>query len=70
MNTDARRDTPAPTKLASVRWLELAELADENARHSAFADYRSRRAENTLRRQDAELANFGAYVVNLRVWMD
>ena len=29
---------------------------------SSFADYRSRRAQNTLRPQDAELANFGAHI--------
>lgn len=40
---------------------EFAQAANEAAAQSAFADYRSRRAANTLRRQDAELANFGAY---------
>lgn len=62
MDTNDRRDASDSTKLTAVRRLELAELADETARQSAFADYRSRRAENTLRRQDAELANFGAYI--------
>ncbi len=42
--------------------LDFAEQGNEAARLSAFADYRSRRAQNTLRRQDAELANFGVYV--------
>jgi integrase len=59
---DERREAPDQVQLASVRRLELAALADETARQGAFADYRSRRAENTLRRQDAELANFAAYI--------
>ena len=51
--------------------INTAELAERSsfaqeavaaARQSAFADYRSRRAKNTLRRQDVELANFGGYV--------
>lgn len=40
----------------------FAEAANEAAANGAFADYRSRRAQNTLRRQDAELTNFGAYL--------
>ena len=42
--------------------LAFAQAANEAAAQSAFADYRSRRAHNTLRRQDAELAGFGAYI--------
>ncbi len=42
--------------------LSFAQEADASARQSTFADYRSRRAQNTLRRQDAELENFGVYV--------
>jgi integrase/recombinase XerC len=42
--------------------LNFAQQANEAARLSAFANYRSRRAQNTLRRQEVELANFGAYV--------
>ena len=41
---------------------EFAEAANQAARKSTFADYRSRRAQNTLRRQEAELTNFGAYI--------
>ena len=54
--------------------LNFAREANAAARKSAFADYRSRRAQNTLRRQDAELANFGVYVgaddlaVNPHAW--
>jgi len=54
--------------------LNFAEEANKAARQSAFADYRSRRAQNTLRRQDSELANFGEYVCaddlgsNPRAW--
>jgi integrase len=42
--------------------LSFAEEANEAAQKSAFADYRSRRARNTLRRQDVELSNFGEYL--------
>ncbi len=42
--------------------LSFALQANDAARLSAFADYRSRRAQNTLRRQDAELTNFGEYI--------
>ena len=41
--------------------LSFAQKANEVAQKSALADYRSRRAKNTLRRQDVELANFGEY---------
>lgn len=37
-------------------------IANGKAAAAAFADYRSRKAYNTLRRQDAELENFGRYV--------
>ena len=42
--------------------LSFTQEAHEAAQKSAFADYRSRRAKNTLRRQDVELANFGEYI--------
>ena len=42
--------------------LSFAQEANEAAQKSAFADYRSRRAKNTLRRQDVELTNFGEYL--------
>lgn len=38
------------------------ELANNAAAAGAFADYRSRKAVNTLRRQDAELANFARFL--------
>ena len=41
--------------------LSFAIDANEAAQKSAFADYRSRRAQNTLKRQDVELVNFGEY---------
>lgn len=37
-------------------------IANGKAAAAAFADYRSRKAQRTLDRQDAELANFGQYV--------
>ena len=54
--------------------MHFAQEANTAARQSAYADYRSRRAQNTLRRQDAELTNFGAYVgaddlaINPQTW--
>ena len=53
-------DISTNTELAQR--LNFAQQANEAARLSAFADYRSRRAQNTLRRQDVELANFGVFV--------
>ena len=40
----------------------LGEVANHVASQSAFEDYRSRRAKNTLRRQDAELALFAKFL--------
>jgi site-specific recombinase XerD len=42
--------------------LSFAQEANEAAQKSAFTDYRSQRAKNTLRRQDVELDNFGEYL--------
>lgn len=41
---------------------DVGEQANEAAARSAFADYRSRRADNTLRTQDAGLALFSEYL--------
>jgi len=41
---------------------ELGQAANEAAAQSAFADYRLRKATNTLRRQDATLALFADYL--------
>jgi integrase len=38
------------------------EMANEHASRSVFADYRSRKADNTLKRQDAALALFSDYL--------
>lgn len=48
----------------------LGQAANERAAASVFADYRSRKAANTLRRQDAELKNFGRYVGRDRLHSD
>lgn len=47
---------------ALVERMEFAQAANEAAAQSAFAKYRAGKAQNTLRRQDAELARFGAYI--------
>ena len=41
----------------------LGEIADHFASQAAFEDYRSRKAKNTLRRQDAELALFKTFLL-------
>ena len=41
---------------------EHAKVADEAAKLGTFATYRSKKARNTIRRQDGELARFGVYV--------
>ena len=40
----------------------LGELANEYAQENALADYRSRKAKNTRRRQDADLALFAVFI--------
>jgi uncharacterized protein with von Willebrand factor type A (vWA) domain len=39
-----------------------AALADASAAQAAFVDYRSRKSNNTLRRQDTELATFATFL--------
>ena len=41
---------------------QAGQAANEAAARSTFADYRSRRADNTLRRQDADLELFARYL--------
>ncbi len=55
--TTAILEQYAMTDLATV-----GTLANDKAARAAFADYRSRKALNTLARQDMELAAFGEYV--------
>lgn len=59
MNTTAM-DTRNGGALAER--MAFAEVANQTAAMSTFAKYRAGKAQNTLRRQDAELATFGAYV--------
>jgi integrase len=49
------------TELSTVL-ADVGQAANEAAALSAFADYRSRKAENTLRQQDAALALFSGYL--------
>lgn len=50
---------------------ELMTLAGQAANHAAgaaaFQDYRSRKADNTLRRQDADLALFGQFLAGVGI---
>jgi len=41
---------------------ELGQIANHFAGQAAFVDYRERKAENTIRRQDADLARFADYL--------
>jgi len=59
MNTTAM-DTRNGAALAER--MAFAEAANQAAAMSTLAKYRAGKAQNTLRRQDAELATFGAYV--------
>lgn len=50
-------------RLSEVNGLvELGQAANHFASQSAFEDYRSRRADNTIRRQDADLALFAEFI--------
>ncbi|MBN1975952.1 MAG: site-specific integrase [Anaerolineae bacterium] len=42
--------------------IEAGKIANNSAARSVFADYRSRKADNTLRRQDAALALFSEFL--------
>ena len=44
---------------------DLGQAANQAAARSAFADYRSRKAANTLRRQDVDLALFAQYLTEI-----
>jgi integrase len=55
--TTNERERALSTILADV-----GRQASEVAASSAFADYRSRRADNTIRHQDADLATFAEYL--------
>lgn len=47
--------------------LTIGQIANEVAARSAFADYRSRKAQNTLTRQDGDLALFAEYLAEVGV---
>lgn len=62
----------APTSVGdTLSALALAgEVADQYARQAVFADYLSRKAANTLRRQRADLALFARYLAAVGVAVD
>ena len=51
---------PSTNGLAAL--VSAGQTANQHAARSVFADYRSRKAENTLRRQDAALQRFSDYL--------
>lgn len=61
-------DNPLPARQTLEHTLtirpEVGQAANEAAARSAFADYRSRKAESTIRRQDAALALFSQYLTH------
>ena len=57
---------PAPVAVPD----HVGQVANRYAAQSAFADYRSRKADNTLRAQDADLATFAAYLGQVGVQVD
>ena len=60
MTTELTTKQDQANALAAI--LEAGEQANEAAARSAFADYRSRKSKNTLRRHDADLALFALYL--------
>lgn len=60
----------APTQTTDLaRIVQVAQVADAHATASVFADYRSRKAANTLDRQDDDLACFCDYLARVKVRM-
>jgi integrase len=62
MRTDVDLVAHPPSALARA-----GQVADAHAAGALFADYRSRRAPNTLRLQDNALANFSRYLSAVRI---
>lgn len=58
LTTKANGQAPAPAAAMAL----AGQAANEAAARSIFADYRSRKAENTTRRQDADLKLFADYL--------
>lgn len=61
MTTKALTTRTETTELSTVL-ADVGQAANEAAAASAFADYRSRKANNTLRHQDADLETFARYL--------
>lgn len=51
-----------PELAESIDLVDLGQAANHFASQSAFEDYRSRKAANTIRRQDADLALFAEFI--------
>jgi integrase len=62
MTEDNSLSLPLPDALA-----QAGQAANQAAERHRFADYRLRRAEQTLRRQQADLALFAAFLLELKV---
>ena len=61
MNEMSTELTTKPNELSTIL-ASAGQAANEAARASAFTDYRSRKASNTIARQDTDLATFAAYL--------
>jgi integrase len=62
MTTDLTIPTQQPATLAQV-----GQVADKAAARHKLGDYRSRKAPNTIRRQDADLALFAEYLAEVGI---
>lgn len=51
----------------STQLEEIGQIANQVAARHIFRDYRDRRAENTLRRQDAALALFADFLAQVDI---
>lgn len=59
--------TGTGTLTAAEQMAQVGAVANQYAARGAFADYRQRRADNTLRRQDADLNLFAEYLAEVGV---
>lgn len=63
--SEVQRNPDVPTALAAI-----GQAANAAAARHIFEDYRARRSENTLRRQDADLDLFAQYLADVGVSVD
>lgn len=61
---DPNNNLPLPIPTHDI---QIGHAANEAATRHRFADYRARRADHTLRRQDADLALFAEFLSSLGI---